>query len=83
MFQLGTLRIEGQGNSTYLDFCGTYLCESILRGALTSAIALGRLFFVHLAKNSGRKKTQVFRETQVFFQNSGPKNEKGDLNRKF
>ena len=40
-------------------------------------------FFVHLAKNSGPKKTQVFRETQVFFQNSGPKNEKGDLNRKF
>ena len=22
MFQLGTLRVEGQGNSTYLDFCG-------------------------------------------------------------
>ena len=22
MFQLGTLRTEGQGNSTYLDFCG-------------------------------------------------------------
>ena len=21
MFQLGTLRTEGQGNSTYLDFC--------------------------------------------------------------
>ena len=53
----------------------TFICTTVETFSVTRCLNQA-FFFVHFAKNSGRKKTQVFWKTQIFFQNSGSKNEK-------